>query len=76
VENDRRAVGRIRVQGQYYLFSLDEPFQWLPQQPPGLTATDTKELREFVRRNRTVLIDYWKGDISTVDLVAGLRKID
>jgi len=76
VQKHHRPRGKIRIEGEYYPFSLDEPFEWLAGQPPDITSTDTKELAEFVRLNRSVLMTYWNGDIDTADLVAGLRKID
>ena len=76
VQKHHRPRGKIRIEGEYYPFSLDEPLEWLAELPPGVTSADTKRLTEFVRLNRTVLMAYWNGDIDTSDLVAGLKRMD
>lgn len=70
-----RPRGKVRIEGVYYPFSLDEPVEWLVQPPSEVSAKDFSAIARFVRLNRDALLAYWNGEIDTRDLALKIRSI-
>ncbi len=75
VGKHHRPRGKIRVEGRFYPFSLDEPVEWLVRPAPGVSARDFAQLVQFVRLNQVTLLAYWSGEIATPELVRRLQKL-
>jgi hypothetical protein len=75
VGRHNRPRGKIRVEGKFYPFSIDNHVEWLAGSAPGVSTKDFKRLAEFIELNRLALLAYWNGEISTPELVRQLKKL-
>jgi len=42
----------------------------------GLKAEDAKLVREFILKNKSALLDYWEGNISTSEMIGRIQKLN
>ena len=70
-----RPRGKVRVEGEFYPFSLDAPVEWLAAPAPGINSKAFAELTRFVELNRPILLAYWNGQIDTSELASRLQPI-
>jgi hypothetical protein len=79
VRRDSRKVPYVRVQSNHDLVpeirtAIDLTLDHRPKLLPGsaMSEPDLASTREFVRRNRRVLLDYWTGTLDSRQLIDGL----
>ncbi len=65
----------MRVEDEFYPFSLDGPVEWLAMRAPGINEKAFAELVRFVELNRAVLLAYWNGQIDTSELATRLQPV-
>ncbi len=75
VTKHHRPRGKVRVSGNYYPFSIDDPVEWLAAPAPGVSAKNFAKIVRFVELNRDTLMAYWDGTILTPEFIARLRPI-
>ena len=76
VAKHNRPRGKVRVEGTFYPFSVDEPVEWLARPAPGVSASDFARLVSYVGLNRQAILDYWNGGIDTHDFIARLQRLN
>jgi hypothetical protein len=42
----------------------------------GLKAEDAKLIKKFVLKNKDTLLDYWEGNISTLEMIEKIQKLN
>ena len=75
IARHHRPRGKVRVEGEFYPFSLDAPVEWLAAPAPGINSKAFAELTRFVEVNRAALLAYWNGQIDTSELASRLQPI-
>jgi hypothetical protein len=53
--------------------SIEEPIEI--KAGSGLSKTDLEWVKQYIRCNRTALLDYWEGEIDTVELIERLVSV-
>lgn len=60
---------------RWVILSIDGPTMELPESQTIFDDEEMKELKSWISSNRTILLQYWNGDISTPQLINRLKKL-
>jgi hypothetical protein len=75
IARHHRPHGKVRVEEEFYPFSLDAPVEWLAAPAPRVSAKAFADLSRFVDLNRAARLAYWSGQIDTSELASRLRPV-
>ena len=59
----------------FYPLSIDDPVEFLADQPPGMSPAQFRDLQSFVGLNREALLAHWNDQIDTKDAFDRIRPI-
>lgn len=70
-----RPSALVSLGGQLHRVSLRDPIRWLDEPPEPPEDATWKRIRRFVLRNRSLLLEHWRKQIATPEVLARLQAV-